>query len=443
MANKMTPEDLAQALLLRIGFAEVTAEVYQRIAQAETLAEAMEVATEEGVDAPGLEEWREAEIQVRGRPFGEYGPRDQPSNILSQATETQNIQTTAAEIAAGGPVAMPIAAQFDMTTKEGRDAYLLQAEAARLWALNAEEEAPEVIDSSLLFPNDYLNYTMPEQAAHIRMVTSQDYSPWGPTRTREDMRRLIEVNVPGTDVAEQAYWREQFTTPGLYASGDELITYANLSPTTRARLEEKFVQAGLLEVEGDVLGYQPGIMGFAQMNAMRTAMAAGTYFGTGYETGLNFLIADKRARDRIDAARAAAMGSGRTRQPFSVPASLREIPDYESITQDVHNIFRQRLGRDARDYELAVLADQMQEQHRNANAERIKAARAAFYAAQGGASGVMEVEVPNPQLRSQKFIEERYGNEIDRYDQIEDTSATNQLMINAITSGSRMVGGAS
>jgi hypothetical protein len=38
-------------------------------------------------------------------------------------------------------------------------------------------------------------------------------------------------------------------------------------------------------------------------------------------------------------------------------------------------------------------------------------------------------------------IEERYGPEIDRYEQIDDTAVTNRLMLDAITRGGAMVGG--
>jgi hypothetical protein len=104
----------------------------------------------------------------------------------------------------------------------------------------------------------------------------------------------------------------------------------------------------------------------------------------------------------------------------------------------VTNLFRRRLGRDVEDWEIGVLADNMKEKYQERNAEMIKAAKAAFYQAQGGGSGLMEIEVPDPQLRAEKFIEERYAPEIARLTQVQDSAETNQRMIAAITQGARM-----
>lgn len=205
------------------------------------------------------------------------------------------------------------------------------------------------------------------------------------------------------------------------------------------RLEDKWVDAGLLDPDG---GYVPGSMGMPQLQAMRASMGVANLIGVGYETATNTMVRDFQAFQRAEARRAARRGGGGGgRASFTVPASLREIPDYESLAQDARNRFRQRLGRDPEEWEEAILADHLGARHRESNAERIKAARAAFYAAQGGGQGVMEVEVPNPELRNQRFIEERYGPEIDRQERIEDQAVTNKLMIDAITRGTQMVGG--
>jgi hypothetical protein len=356
------------------------------------------------------------------------GDIELPSNIdkAAEMTEEDYLADQAADKAAAEANSVISALSYTQEREKDRQEAALS------------EDGEEVALPNLLFPSLSPIAGDPRVDEHIRMVTSDDYSPWGPSMSRDRMYNFIDINMPGIE-KDNDYWREQFATPGLYVSGDELLTYASLSPDTRARLEEKFVRAGLLEREDDVTGYVPGQMGPAQLMAMRTAMSWGTYLGTGYEIALNVLGHEHQKQLALAKARAGGGGAGR-RPSFSVPASLREIPDYESISQESQNMFRQRLGRDAEDYETAVLADYMQERYREQNAEKIRAARAAFYAAQGGGQGVMEVEVPNPSLRLQKFLEERYEPEIERNEQVADTSATNRLMIDAITRGAGMVG---
>ena len=439
--QKMTPKEFATSLEAYVTIvmgagslgSVLTSEDLDQIRNAGSMEEALRVANRTGLDLHGLPFYVEATKSLEG-PHDFQRGRSDP--LPPPTPEQQQISAYQQQIA---------------------------DQRAAMEQMMEEGEGPPL--PNLLFPTDLLPYSMPEQINHIQMVTSDDYSPWratsedrrgfqGQGMTRPEMERFVEMNVPiatgtvgnqgGLRESQQqaAYWREQFGSVGAYASGDELAVWSSLPATERARLEEKFVQAGWLPVEGDTIGFSPGAFDLPQLVALRQAMAIGTYFGQGYEFGANAGVRAKKYNDALERARNAAIwsGSGRVRAPFSVPASLREIPDYESISQEVTNLFRQRLGRDPEDYEVGVLADEMQTQHRVSNAERIKAARAAFYAAQGGAQGVMEVEVPNPQLRTQRFIEERYGPEIDRYDQIEDTSVTNRLMIDAITRGSAMVG---
>lgn len=437
-----TPEEFAKNLeafvAIVMGTASLggvlTSEDLDEIRNADSMEEAVRLANRTGLDLTGIPFYVEALDAIGGVHDFERG---RPDPIPAPTAEQEQLNTYQTQIA------------------EQRE---------MIEGLMSEDEGPPL--PNLLFPTDLLPYSMPEAINHINFVTSDDYSPWrssgddrrgiaGEGMTRPDMERFVEMNVPvatGTlgnkgvlreTQRNAAYWQEQFGSVGAYASGDELAVWSSLPATERARLEEKFVAAGWLPTEGDTLGFSPGAFDLPQLVALRQAMAIGTYFGQGFEFGANAGVRAKRYNDALAAAQARAQGRGvgRVRAPFSVPASLREIPDYESISQDVTNLFRQRLGRDPEDYEVQVLADEMQTHHRSSNAERIKAARAAFYAAQGGAQGVMEVEVPNPQLRTQRFMEERYGPEIDRYEQIEDSSVTNRLMIDAITRGTSMVGG--
>ncbi len=234
------------------------------------------------------------------------------------------------------------------------------------------------------------------------------------------------------------YLRSQYF-PDPQAVGNTLLMWSQLSPKSRSRIEGQLEEAGLLPTLKDgTPAYTPGAMGLEQFAALEQVQAWANTEGQGFEFALLDWQAYGRNQRRIAADNRPA---GARRASFSIPASMRQIPDYESIEQEVTNIFRSALGRDVEDWELGVLADQMKSKYQDRNAEMIVAAKANFYQAQGGAVGATEVEVADPRLRAQKFIEERYGPEIDRRSQIEDTSVTNRLMIDAITTGARMVSG--
>jgi histone acetyltransferase (RNA polymerase elongator complex component) len=116
---------------------------------------------------------------------------------------------------------------------------------------------------------------------------------------------------------------------------------------------------------------------------------------------------------------------------------LRTIPDYETLQQRVTDLMRQTMGRDPEDWEVSILADEMKAQHETYNEQMIQAARDAY----DGKGRVEDIEVPDPVVRTQRYLEERYAPEIGRLEDIDEAAQSNQLMINAITKGAQMVGG--
>ena len=304
------------------------------------------------------------------------------------------------------------------------------------------ETEQAIEDPSLLLGPSTLGQGIPDTYWADRMAS--DYSPWGPARSRADMTYTMTKVTPTHEPLPPEDIRniqEQYMSRGGYTAGSEIMEWAGMSPERRIEIEAKMVRAGLLDEVDGVTNYTPGAVGFQQMQALRTAMGMATVAGMGWEPALDILGNEHQRQLAYEQALADSQRSGVSRPTFSVPPNLRTIPDYKSIQQEVHNLFRQRLGRDAEEWELGVLADNMKKQYQNANSQMIKAARAAFWQAQGGGSGVMEVEVPDPQYRAQNFIEDRYGAEIGRHEQIEDTAVTNRLMVDAITRGTSMIGG--
>jgi len=126
---------------------------------------------------------------------------------------------------------------------------------------------------------------------------------------------------------------------------------------------------------------------------------------------------------------------------YSVPASLRDIPDYKALATESRQVFRQKVGRDLEDWELALLSDELGDSYKNQNDELIKLHRAAWDDAMSG--GTMEVdygEVEDPNKSLQFDIEEKYANELDRQERVEDRSMSRNLMMDSITTGRRMIG---
>jgi len=147
------------------------------------------------------------------------------------------------------------------------------------------------------------------------------------------------------------------------------------------------------------------------------------------------IMGDAKARQ------AAPSGGGRSAPKYSVPASLRDVPDYKALATESRNVFRQKVGRDLEDWELALLSDELGDSYKNQNDQLIKLHRAAWDDAVAG--GTMEVdygEVEDPNKSLQFDIEEKYANELDRQERVEDRSLSRNLMMDSITTGRRMIG---
>lgn len=133
-------------------------------------------------------------------------------------------------------------------------------------------------------------------------------------------------------------------------------------------------------------------------------------------------------------------GSGRVAPRYSVPASLREIPDYKTLATETKGIFGQQLGRDLEDWELALLADEMKQKYTEQQRQRISIHKTAWNEAQaGGTVDVDFTEVEDPQAGLQYDIEERYANELDRQERVEDRANNNRLLMDSISVGKRMI----
>ena len=261
-----------------------------------------------------------------------------------------------------------------------------------------------------------------------------------------DRTRAI-ISAPGyTYTYGEGLTAPAIANPIIYEAGDDVSKWAGFSAQVRNSYTEAMIKAGMISEE-DAKGLATGSLGRAyggyedlgegysgasrvQIDAFQEALATAGYLGT---TPMAAIFA------RGETARAnptTGSGSG-GRLPFSVPTELRTIPDYETLQQRVTELMRGAMGRDAEDWEIALLADELQSQHRSYNEKMIEAAREAY---EGGNRGVgQEIEVPNPVDRTNKFFEETYADEISRRKDIGQAANTNNMMMDALTRGGGMV----
>ncbi len=134
-------------------------------------------------------------------------------------------------------------------------------------------------------------------------------------------------------------------------------------------------------------------------------------------------------------------GGGRGARPkYSVPASLREIPDYKTLATESKAIFESVVGRSMEDWELALAADELQQKYTSQQTERIGISKAAWNDAQaGGTVSVDFSEVEDPTKGAIFDIEEKYAGELDRQERVEDRANNNRLLLDSISTGRRMI----
>ena len=249
----------------------------------------------------------------------------------------------------------------------------------------------------------------------------------------------------------------------LYQSGQEVALWAAMSPQRQRYWQNEMERAGLLTGGERVVGGDPGepppgmtnpgeiAAWYAQQqNEYQTMTTYSSYesmqaykevLGVANYMGITPELAIRQVRNAFDnanrAARRSGGGGGYSKPPFSIPAALRTVPDYDTLKQNVTNMMRQTMGRDPEDWEVVILADDLKSEHEKYNEQMIKAARAAY----DNNRALTGIEVPDPTTKTQAYLEERYAPEIGRLEDIEEASASNQLMINAITKGANMIGG--
>jgi hypothetical protein len=233
----------------------------------------------------------------------------------------------------------------------------------------------------------------------------------------------------------------------LYRAGDGYAQWIAFTPRQRQMRLKMMVDEGLLtnaEIEamtGAVT--RDHISGGSPLNLTAGAIWEQS-IGLSRETGFS-PIQSLRAigeANRVQQARnqPRSYGGGRSAPKYSVPASLRTIPDYEALAQESKGIFRQTMGRDLEDWELTILSDELKDKYEQRNREMIVAHKAAWDdAVAGGSTEVDFTEVTEPTAAIEYDIEERYANELDRQERVQDQATNRRVLMDSIAIGQRMI----
>ena len=224
-----------------------------------------------------------------------------------------------------------------------------------------------------------------------------------------------------------------------YKVGDGRADWIQMSATERRMRLDLMEDNGLLSADQRAAMDYAGINGgnplnFAAMEIWEQATSVASEFQF---SPLDAIRAIGEQKAVNEASRRGGGGRGPT---YSVPASLREIPDYKTLAQNTKQIFRGQLGRDMEDWELAIYADTLKQEHVTANERRIQIHKQAWDdAVAGGSTEVDFTAVEDPNKAVEYDIEEAYTNELSRQEDVEATANTHRLLMDSIATGQRMI----
>lgn len=213
------------------------------------------------------------------------------------------------------------------------------------------------------------------------------------------------------------------TRKPLYYEYDNWWYFATKSPEYIAGIQDRMRRAGLLRKGQASIGWWDE----ASANAMFQLMTEANSKGVEWEAALD--AREEAWKNMSPEDLAAAAGRG----PFVAPAYM--APDYDTLAQAVKQTFRQTLGRDPKDYEMALLADKMSRDYRAQYSAEVAAARSEYDAAnraivyeepQSGGT----VRSVDPMASLAEFFEKRYAGEIE----LEQDQSESLFNVRALTS---------
>jgi hypothetical protein len=276
-------------------------------------------------------------------------------------------------------------------------------------------------------PRDWNEMSESQRQEAIRLSQTEDYAPQIPV---EDL--AIPALVP----------TQPWEVPrNRYRQGDGFSDWMSFSTSKRTATLSYMHDQGLIPTPAYEEMVDNSSSSVINLMAMEIYDAATQMAGvTGYDVNHIIGVMGDRKRQNDAIAAAQSRGYGRSAPRYSVPASLREIPDYEALAQESKEIFGNRLGREMEDWELAIVSDELQRAYKMQNKEKIEAHRAAWEdAVSGGTVDVENIEVTNPAYEVDYYLEEKYEAELDRQDRVQERQLNNALLLDSLVTGKKMI----
>lgn len=212
-----------------------------------------------------------------------------------------------------------------------------------------------------------------------------------------------------------SYGEVEYGLPEYYP-GDQWIDFATKSPEYQTQIQYALVDAGLMR-EADLA---EGVWTIDAAKGIEVAMAEAN--ATGGAKDWTQILEERASGLAAAEARRPSSGSGR-RSPLAgrvltIPAYKE--PDLAQLEVEVINAMQNQLRREPTDWEMALLAERLNENYRGAYDSQVQALKQEFEAGNrgilaGGPTTVSggEVQDVNPQARLIRQIQDRYAAEID------------------------------
>ncbi len=223
-----------------------------------------------------------------------------------------------------------------------------------------------------------------------------------------------------------------------FRAGDGRSQWMSFTPRQRKMRTKLMADEGLITQEQMNEMEGAGGLNLVAMGVWESAIQLSS--DTQYDPLATLQAIGQQKRVMEASAARTGRGGGGRRAPFSVPASLRDIPDYKTLATETKSLFSNQLGRNPEDWELALLADEMKDKYTRQNRQMIGIAKSAYDdAVAGGTLDIDFTEVEDPAKGMSFDIGEMYSGELDRQERVEDRANSRRVLMDSISIGQRMI----